>query len=68
MSLPYSSNSEAAAHRIFFAVARKACERRRDTETLPLFSLALILDAEGTLAKDARHLVGGGKLKHPERS
>mgnify|MGYP000700474029 CR=1 FL=1 len=32
--------------------------RKRDEETLPLFPLALILDAEGTLSRDAAHLVG----------
>lgn len=33
--------------------ARKRCEY-----TLPLFPLVLILDADGTLASDARELVG----------
>lgn len=58
MTLEYSRNREAAAHRIFLAVGRKAREKRRDTETLPLFPLALILAAEGTLSREARHLVG----------
>ena len=34
----------------------KASEPWRDEWTIPLFSLPLIMDAEGMLADDARHL------------
>lgn len=35
----------------------KTASERRCQVTAPLFPLALILDADGTLAADARHLV-----------
>ena len=49
-----------AAGRFFMGIGRvkAAVENRwKDEWTAPLFSLPLILDAEGTLAQDARHLV-----------
>lgn len=48
-----------AAARFFIRVGRAADARRfRDEHTLPLFPLPLILDCEGLLAADAKHLAG----------
>lgn len=45
--------------RFFLGVGRAArASRQRDEYTLPLFSLPLIMEAEGLLARDARHLTG----------
>lgn len=52
--------AQKAVGRFFMGVGRiKAQTENRwvDEWTAPLFSLPLILDAEGTLAQDARHLV-----------
>lgn len=53
--------AERAAGRFFMGVGRvKAADENRwkDEWTRPLFPLPLILDAEGTLADDAKHLTG----------
>lgn len=52
------SPSERAIGRVFMAIGRAHDNRRRDEQTIPLFPLPLILDAEGTLARDAGHLAG----------
>ena len=57
---PKLPKNQRAAGRFFMGVGRvKAADEARwkDEWTRPLFSLALILDAEGTLSQDARHLV-----------
>lgn len=47
-----------AAARFFLRVGQAGeAARPRDEHTLPLFPLPLIMDAEGVLSKDARHLV-----------
>jgi hypothetical protein len=46
-----------AAGRFFVRVGQAGTGPQRCENTLPLFSLALILDADGTLAEDARHLI-----------
>lgn len=46
-----------AARRDFFLrVEQRGVATERDERTLPLFPLWLILEADGTLADDARHL------------
>lgn len=48
-----------AAAKFFVRIGQTGrATEQRDTYTRPLFSLALILDADGTLADDAKHLVG----------
>lgn len=51
-----------AAGRLFIRVgqAGRAAEAHVDRCTMPLFPLPVIMDAEGTLAADARHLARGG--------
>lgn len=51
-----------ASARFFIRVGQvgRVDDRKRDDFTLPLFPLTLILDADGTLAADARHLIPGG--------
>ena len=51
--------SRPAAARFFIGVAAKSRQKWRDENTLPLFPLTMIMDAEGLLASDARHLVSG---------
>jgi hypothetical protein len=47
-----------AASRFFIRIGQAgAAAPKRDEVTLPLFSLPLIMDCEGVLAGDARHLV-----------
>jgi len=46
-----------AVSRFFLRIGQAGKGRWRDEATLPLFSLPLILDAEGMLAREARHLV-----------
>lgn len=50
-----------AAGRLFIRVgqAGRAAEAHVDRFTAPLFPLPVIMDAEGTLAADARHLARG---------
>lgn len=50
-----------AAGRLFMRAAQagRAAEAHVDRFTAPLFPLPLILEAEGTLAADARHLARG---------
>lgn len=50
-----------AAGRLFMRVgqAGRAAEAHVDRHTMPLFPLPVIMDAEGTLAADARHLARG---------
>jgi hypothetical protein len=58
------TKAQKAAGRFFMGVGRvKAADENRwkDEWTAPLFSLALILDAEGTLADDAKHLAREAK-------
>jgi len=44
--------------RFFLRIGQvKTASERRCEHTMPLFPLALILDADGTLARDACHLV-----------
>ena len=43
----------------FLRVEQVGVATQRDERTLPLFPLWLILEADGTLAEDARHLFGG---------
>lgn len=45
-----------AAARFFLRVEQVGRTTQRDPHTLPLFPLVLILEADGTLAADARHL------------
>lgn len=48
-----------ASARFFLRTAQAGTAAKQyDEWTLPLFPLPLILDAEGTLSADARHLVG----------
>ena len=52
------ARARGAASRFFLRVGQAgASAPRRDEVTLPLFSLPLIMDCEGVLAGDARHLV-----------
>ena len=54
--------SKVAAAKFFLRIGQvQASQPWRDEWTAPLFSLPLILDAEGTLAKDARHLATEAK-------
>jgi hypothetical protein len=47
-----------AAARFFIRIGQAgAAAPKRDEATLPLFPLPLIMDAEGVLSQDARHLV-----------
>jgi hypothetical protein len=49
-----------AAARFFLGVAQAgASAKQYDEHTLPLFPLVLIMDCEGLLARDARHLCEG---------
>lgn len=51
-------NNRSATSRFFLGVGLVArIDERRDRDTLPLFPLALILEADGALASGARHLV-----------
>jgi len=51
-------NRRTAASRFFIRIGQAgAAAPKRDELTLPLFSLPLIMDAEGVLAGDARYLV-----------
>ena len=53
-----TDKTKAAVGKFFLRIGQvKASQPWRDEWTIPLFPLPLILDAEGTLAKDARHLV-----------
>ena len=53
-----SRATHAAAARFFIRIGQAgAAAPKRDEVTLPLFSLPLIMDCEGVLAGDARHLV-----------
>lgn len=53
-----SDKTKAAIGKFFLRIGQiKASQPWRDEWTIPLFSLSLILDAEGTLSQDARHLV-----------
>lgn len=48
---------QAAIGKFFLRIGQvKASEPWRDEWTIPLFQLPLIMDAEGTLSDDARHL------------
>lgn len=58
MKKPKKTPQERAIGRIFMAIGRAHDNRHVDVETRPLFPLPLILDAEGTLARDAGQLVG----------
>lgn len=49
--------SRAARARFFFGIAAKTERRWRDEETLPLFSLPMLMDCEGLLAADAREKI-----------
>jgi len=63
--------SQKAVGRFFMGIGRvKAADENRwkDEWTAPLFSLALILDAEGTLANDAHKLVSDGTNDIGEKS
>lgn len=52
-----ADNSRKASARFFLRAGQAGeAKRPRDEYTLPLFPLPLILDAEGLLATDARHL------------
>lgn len=51
-----SKKLKAAAARFFIRVEQVGQATQRDERTLPLFPLVLILEADGTLAEDARHL------------
>ena len=58
-SQPSKDRAGEAAARFFLGVAQAgASAKQYDEYTLPLFPLALIMDAESLLARDARHLVG----------
>lgn len=46
-----------AVARFFLRIGQAGQGRWRDEATLPLFPLPLILDAEGMLSREARHLV-----------
>lgn len=48
-----------ARSRLFLRIAQASPRKWRDENTLPLFSLPLIMDAEGLLSADSRHLVTG---------
>jgi hypothetical protein len=49
--------AHSAAARFFIRIGQAgAAAPKRDEVTLPLFSLPLIMDCEGVLAGDARHL------------
>ena len=48
-----------ATARFFLRIGQHGrATEQKDTQTMPLFPLALILQADGTLAKQAEHLVG----------
>ncbi len=50
--------SKAAAAQFFLRIGQvQASQPWRDEWTAPLFPLHLILDADGTLADDAKHLI-----------
>jgi hypothetical protein len=50
--------ANSASSRFFIRIGQAGgAAPKRDEATLPLFSLPLIMDAEGVLAQDARHLV-----------
>ena len=57
MNAPDSASRKAVA-RFFVRIgqAGRAAEAHIDQHTLPLFPLPVIMDAEGLLARDARHL------------
>lgn len=48
--------ASAAKRDFFLRVEQRGVATRRDERTLPLFPLWLILEADGMLAEDARHL------------
>ena len=50
-----------AGARFFLRIAGRRRATMRCENTAPLFPLWLILEADGTLARDAQHLVGGTK-------
>jgi len=53
-----SDKTQAAVGKFFLRIGQiKASQPWRDEWTIPLFSLPLIMDAEGKLAEDASHLV-----------
>lgn len=66
MSTPDSSSRKAVA-RFFVRIgqAGRAAEAHIDRYTIPLFPLPVIMDAEGLLAPDARHLA---RATDPETS
>lgn len=52
------NKGNAAIGKFFLRIGQvKASQPWRDEWTIPLFSLPLIMDAEGLLADEARHLV-----------
>lgn len=54
-----SRAADKAIGKFFLRIGQvKASQPWKDEHTLPLFPLPLIMDAEGTLARDAQHLVG----------
>jgi hypothetical protein len=58
--LPDPAMMPKASARFFLGVARAArASEPKDVETLPLFSLPMIMEAEGLLAADASHLARG---------
>jgi hypothetical protein len=53
-----SDKTQAAIGKFFLRIGQvKTSSERRCEWTMPLFPLPLILDADGTLAEDARYLV-----------
>lgn len=60
--------ARAAIGRFFLRIGQiKASQPKRDEHTLPLFPLALIMDAEGLLADDARrNLIEESDGREPE--
>jgi hypothetical protein len=51
------TTSERARARFFVRVEQRGRATARDERTLPLFPLWLILDADGTLARECRSIV-----------
>ena len=57
-----TDKAKVAAAKFFLRIGQvQASQPWRDEWTAPLFSLPLILDAEGTLAEDAKHLATEAK-------
>lgn len=55
--LDFSDHARSAAARFFIRIGQVGRATEDHDRTLPLFPLPLILDCEGVLSSDARHLL-----------